>query len=48
MRRNIKRIEKYSAGFLKAKAVLAPVREVLRLVPLEPQTFHPMIVIIKV
>jgi hypothetical protein len=48
LHRNVKRIEEYSAGFLKAHAVLALVGEVLRLVPLESQTFHAIIIIIKV
>ena len=45
LHRHVQRIAKYLAGFLNACAVLAPVGEVLGLVPLEPNTF-PAIVII--
>jgi len=44
--RNMKRIEEYSAGPLRAHAVLAPVGEVLRLIPLEAYALHTKIVII--
>jgi len=46
LNRYIQGIEEYRAGFLKADAVLAPVGEVLGLVPLESQTVHKVIVII--
>ena len=43
---HIQRISEYLAGFLKAHAVLAPVGEVLGLVPLKPNTFRAIFVII--
>jgi hypothetical protein len=47
LHRNIKRIVEHGAGFLKGYAVLAPVGEVLRLVPLEAYAFHTVMIIIK-
>jgi hypothetical protein len=45
LHRHVQRIAKYLAG-LKAHAVLAPGGQVLGLVPLKPNTFHAIIVII--
>jgi hypothetical protein len=46
LHRHVQRIAKYLAGFLNAHAVLAPVGEVLGLVPLKPNTFPAIIAII--
>ena len=46
LHRHIQRIAEHLAGFLKAHAMLASVGEILSLVPLEPNTFHAVSVII--
>jgi hypothetical protein len=48
LRRNVKRIVEYGAGLLKAHAVLAPVGEVLGLIPLEAYAIHSLIIITNV